>query len=307
MKTLDKKEALKELFSLPGVDAMSDEPMKAHTSLRLGGPADVFVRPSDADSLRGALEVSARHGIEAVPLGGGTNTLVRDGGIRGVVVSLEGLKGLRTVERGEEVLIKAGAGQSLQKIIALSRKSGLTGMEGLSGIPGTLGGAIAGNAGSFGFEIKDVLSEVTLMDGDGVVRNIEAGRLGFGYREAAIQPGGIIVSATLILRKDRPESVAKRIEDFSARRRQSQPLSEKSAGCVFKNPPGQSAGRLIEEAGCKGMKAGAIEVSRVHANFFINTGEGRADDFLRLMELVLGRVGEASGITLEPEIRIKGC
>ncbi len=307
MKTLDKKETLKELFSLPGVDASRDEPMRMHTSLRLGGPADVFVRPSDTDSLQRALEVSERHGIEAVPLGGGTNTLVKDGGIRGVVVSLEGLKGLRTEERGQDVLIKAGAGLSLQKIIALSRKSGLTGMEGLSGIPGTFGGAIAGNAGSFGFEIKDVLIEVALMMQDGALKSLEAGRLGFGYREAAVPPGAIIVSATLALRKDRPESVAKRIEDFLARRRQSQPLSEKSAGCVFKNPTGQSAGRLIDEAGCKGMKSGGIEVSSVHANFFINTGEGKADDFLRLMELVSGRVREASGITLEPEIRIKGC
>jgi len=307
MKTLDKKEALKELFSLPGVDTSWDEPMRMHTSLRLGGPADVFVRPSDTDSLQRVLEVSARHGIETVPLGGGTNTLVKDGGIRGVVVSLEGLKGLRTEERGQEVLIKAGAGLSLQKIIALSRKSGLTGMEGLSGIPGALGGAIAGNAGGFGFEIKDVLIEVALMMQDGALKSLEAGRLAFGYREAAVPSGAIIVSATLVLKKDRPESVAKRIEDFLARRKKSQPLSEKSAGCVFKNPPGQSAGWLMDKAGCKGMKSGAIEVSSVHANFFINTGEGKADDFLRLMELVSERVREASGITLEPEIRIKGC
>lgn len=285
-----------------------NEPMKTHTSLGIGGPADVFASPGDVASLTHVIKSSLRDGIAFIPLGKGTNVLVKDGGINGVVVSLSSFKEMEVKGSADEVNIEAGAGVPLQRLILLSKKEGLTGMEGLIGIPGTLGGAIAGNAGAFGFEIKDVLVELVVLLGRGDVRRISANEIRFGYRGADLSQGSIILSAVMRLRRNDPETVSKRIEHFMQRKRESQPLSERSAGCVFKNPSDSTpAGRLIEEAGCKGMMVGGVEVSALHANFFIAKENSTAEDFLRLMELVMRRVKDISGIVLEPELRIIGC
>ena len=281
--------------------------MKDLTSLGIGGPADVMATPQDPLSLRNLLVILKDRGIPFFALGWGTNILVRDRGIEGVVISLKAFDRIEVLHEGSrhaELFVEAGV--PLQKLVNFCREKGYSGIEGLTGIPGTVGGAIRGNAGSFGCEIKDVLLSVAIIDSTGRLDRFKAEGLGFGYRKSDILQTDIILSANLKLNKDEKEAVSGRTEAFFAEKKTSQPISEKSAGCVFKNPGGASAGRLIDEAGCKGMKAGGIEVSSLHANFFINRGGGTASDYLELMERVISAVQIKSGIVLEPEIRIVG-
>jgi UDP-N-acetylmuramate dehydrogenase len=300
---------LKKLFSAEAVEADIRflEPMRGHTSLRIGGEADVFVSPYDLRSLCNLIKVSRSKGIPVLPVGGGTNLLVRDRGIEGVVLSLAVFNSISVLsESADDVFIYADAGVPLPKLVEFSRKHGLSGLEGLSGIPGYLGGAIAGNAGAFGYEIKDTIVSVSVVDFSGSEKKLEREEIDFSYRSAGIPEGSIILGAELRLKKDEPEAVSERISGFLKEKKTRQPLGERSAGCVFKNPEGYQAGRLIDEAGCKGMKQGDIEVSSIHANFFVNKGKGSAEDFLRLMDKVASRVKEKFGIVLEPEIRIVG-
>jgi UDP-N-acetylmuramate dehydrogenase len=283
------------------------EPMRNHSSLKIGGPADIFIMPHNPSSLKNLLITLKREEIPYFPLGGGTNVLIKDGGIEGAVISLKALNSIEVLSEDDEyVYLHGGAGIPLQKLVAFSREHGYAGLEWLVGIPGLLGGAICGNAGAFGSEIKDILSSVWLMDANGTLNRFRKEDIHFGYRTSSISIKEIIVSGELRLRKDTKEALSSRIEQFIREKRERQPISEPSVGCVFKNPPGISAGKLIDETGCKGMSIGDIEVSRVHANFFINRGQGTASDFLQLMGEVTQRVTKHFGIILEPEIKIVG-
>ncbi len=283
------------------------EPMRNHSSLKIGGPADIFIMPRDPSSLKNLLIILKREEIPYFPLGGGTNVLIKDGGIEGAVISLKALNSIKVLsEDGEYIHLHAEAGIPLQKLVAFSRGHGYAGLEWLVGIPGLLGGAICGNAGAFGSEIKDVLVSVWLMDDNGILNKFRKDDIHFGYRTSGISIKEIIVAGELRLRKDTKKALSSRIDQFMREKRERQPISEPSAGCVFKNPPGISAGKLIDETGCKGMRIGDIEVSRIHANFFINKGQGTASDFLQLMGEVTQRVTEHFGVILEPEIKIIG-
>jgi UDP-N-acetylmuramate dehydrogenase len=284
-----------------------DIPMKEHTALSIGGPADVFLRPEEPLSIRNLMVTLKNKGVPFFTLGGGTNVLVRDGGIEGVVLSLKEFGRIEVLKEGNsnaELFVEAGV--PLQKLVNFCKERGYAGIEGLTGIPGSVGGAICGNAGSYGCETKDTLVSVAIMDADGRLDRFKAEGLGFAYRKSGIPPTDIVLSANMKLRRDEKESVAARTEKFFSEKKKTQPIAERSAGCVFKNPEGGSAGRLIDEAGCKGMRVGGIEVSGVHANFFVNKGEGTASDYLELMDRVSSIVHQKFGITLEPEIRVAG-
>jgi UDP-N-acetylmuramate dehydrogenase len=284
------------------------EPMSRHTSLGIGGPAEAFVAPEDTETLLSVLEAAKGCGAPVLPLGGGTNLLVRDSGIGGLVVYVSGFAGIEMLEeRASAVRLRAGSGVRLQSLLAYCRREGLSGIEALAGIPGMLGGALVGNAGSFDSEIKDVSEEIEVVGLDGVKGMVKASGAGFCYRGSGLAGKGIVTGAVLRLERTDPAEVDERAEGFFKRKQASQPIGERSAGCVFKNPEGDSAGRLIDDAGCKGMQEGAIEVSRLHANFFINRGGGSAESFLRLMEKVASRVRESSGLALEPEIKVVGA
>ncbi len=288
-------------------DIWFDEPMSRHTYLGIGGPAEAFVSPRDRDALAGVLRVAREHGVQAMPVGGGTNLLVSDRGIAGIVVFMGGFNEIRLVGENGEVDLEVEAGVQLVRLVKFTVDYGLTGMEGLSGIPGHVGGAIAGNAGAFGCEIKDVVQSVTVMDGDGALRSLSRQEADFSYRRAGLPPGAIVLEARLRLGRDEPAEVARRYREFIEMKKSTQPLGERSAGCVYRNPPaGEPAGKLIEEAGCKGMSEGDIEVSQVHANFFVNRGKGTAEDYMRLMLRVASAVRAKSGVVLEPEIRMVG-
>lgn len=283
------------------------EPMRSHTSLRIGGSADIFVMPRDLSSLINIHKHLSKNGIPAFPLGSGTNLLVRDGGIEGAVISLRSFRRIGVLKQNSEsVHLAVEAGVLLQRVVRYAGENGYSGTEGLAGIPGTVGGAICGNSGSHGYEMKDMLVSAEILDKAGDVKKIDAGDMNFGYRSSGILPDELILDAELKLAIGDKEEISKEIKNFLRMRRESQPVWEHTAGCVFKNPPGLSAGKLIDEAGCKGMRIGEIEVSTLHANFFVNKGAGTASDFVRLMEEVSLRVKERYGVVLEPEIKIVG-
>jgi len=282
-------------------------PMKNHTSLGIGGPADVLASPADPMSLKNIALVSRKKNIPVLPLGGGTNILVSDNGIEGVVITFKSFRMMQVIrEEGDDVEVFVEAGVPLQTLVNFCKEEGYAGIEGLTGIPGTFGGAICGNAGSYGCEIRDVIQSVVIMSPDGKLDRFDAGHLGFGYRRSAIPPAACVLNATITLRKDEKEAVAGRVQRSREEKMKTQPISARSAGCVFKNPEGRSAGKLIDEAGCKGMKIGGVEVSSVHANFFVNGGSGTAADYLRLMHEVSLIIEKKYGVVLEPEIRVVG-
>lgn len=300
---------LKDIFSegLFEGEVKFREPMRNYTSLRIGGPADIFAMPQDLSSLKNMYINLRRNKIPFFPLGGGTNILVRDGGIEGAVISLRSFRRTGVLSKDNKyAYLFAEAGTLLQRIVNFSKENGYSGVEGLAGIPGTVGGAIFGNAGAFGYEMKDVLISVEVMDIEGRIKRFKAEEINFGYRSTSISQNELILGAEIKLKKDEKEEVSAKIDDFLEKKREKQPLREPSAGCVFKNPAGLSAGKLIDEAGCKGIKIGDVEVSGIHANFFINKGRANASDFIRLMEEVAHRVKERFGAVLEPEIKIVG-
>lgn len=303
----DVNKEFKEFLGTLDADVRFEEPMKRHTYLGIGGPADFFIVPRTVEALSSLLRAANEAEVRVLPVGGGTNLLVSDGGIEGAVISMAFFDEVRVIsDDSDSVMVYVDSGYPLMRLVRFAAERGLAGIEGLAGIPGQVGGAISGNAGAFDREIKDVLVNASVMRSDGNVTDIRKDALHFEYRHAELPTGAIILGALFGLGKDDPAAVKKRVEDFVGQKKSSQPLGEKSAGCVYKNPPGGFAGKLIDEAGCKGMRVGGVEVSRVHANFFVNTGDGTAADYTNLMAEVASKVKTSSGILLEPEIRIVG-
>ncbi len=282
-----------------------DEQLSKHTSLAIGGFARVFAAPSSLEELN---EVIAEwSGMPVVWLGGGTNVLAADGPLEALVISTGNLRGIEVLsDNGTGAVLRVSCGESMKKLLSFCLERGLSGLEGLVGIPGSFGGAVKGNSGSNGIEMKDVVFSVCVMDRKGQAQRLNREEIGFKYRGTSINDSSLIVNADLALGKGKVsrEEIKKKMNELFEQKRQTQPLLEKSAGCVFKNPPGCSAGQLMDQAGLKGTRIGDIEVSRKHANFFINLGKGTARDFLALMELASRKVKEQAGVTLVPEIRI---
>jgi UDP-N-acetylmuramate dehydrogenase len=281
-----------------------DEPMKAHTSLGIGGRAAVYVRPNTIELVSDVLRFAKEEDIPLHYVGGGTNMLVRDGRVEAVLVATGELKGIDIMKEDDEVILRIYAGEALRGLLSFCRKGGFSGLEALAGIPGSVGGAVKGNSGSFGTEIKDVISAVEVLSKSGEIKRLSREEMGFAYRGCALSEGDLVVAAEISLRRAAPEEITERMDEYFQKKKDAQPLYAKSAGCVFKNPAGLSAGKLIDEAGLKGVGIGGVEVSTVHANFFVNRGGGTAADFMRLMDMVVDRVKTVSGAMLEPEIRI---
>ena len=279
-----------------------DEPMSQHTSLRVGGPADLFIEPADLADLEGAVETLMAEGIPYLVVGGGYNLLVRDGGIRGCVISL---KGLDTVTPLAAARLEVGAGVSNAMLCRIAAESCLGGIEFLCGIPGTFGGALTMNAGAQGGEtLQRVETLTTLRHGKLLVQ--KGGELEFGYRYLKLEPGEIVVGAKMRLEPAERRVIEERMSGYQSVRTGSQRVAYPSAGSFFKNPPGQQAWRLIDQAGLRGRTVGGAQVSEAHANFLVNRGGARAADFLTLAALVKLRVRETSGVELQEEVRIVG-
>jgi UDP-N-acetylmuramate dehydrogenase len=280
-----------------------DVPLSRFTSLRVGGAADALATPPERSALARCLRACAEHELPVTVLGGGFNTLVRDGGVRGVVLRLQPLRALRRDPSGDLV---AEAGVSHATVTRHCVERGLAGLEFAAGIPGSVGGWIAMNAGVPEREVKDVVRAVELVDAAGASRCVDAEALGFSYRRAGLPPGAVVVAAAFRVSESTREKVQGEVDRHLGKRARTQPLDVPSCGSVFKNPPGDFAGRLIEAAGLKGRRMGGAEISEVHANFIVNRGGARARDVLALIELARRRVHETSGVELEPEVRIVG-
>lgn len=279
------------------------EPMARHTSLRVGGPADWFVAPTDANDLQTLLTLLGEYEIPFVVVGGGYNLLVRDGGIRGCVISLERLN---LLEREGECLVQAGAGVENAALVRFCRNEGLTGLEFLVGIPGRLGGALAMNAGAGGGEITDSLeSLVTLKERTLIQR--EKSQLVFGYRFLLLEQGEIIIKAAFRLTKADPDEIGGRIAGYLEKRRATQQVGYPNAGSFFKNPVEGPAWRFIADAGLRGVRIGGAEVSAIHANFLVNRGGASAADFLALAARVKETVRERFRVELQEEVIIVGA
>ena len=281
-----------------------EEPMKRHTTFRIGGPAEIFVIPDNIEDVRKIIEICNAEDIPYFILGNGSNLLVSDKGYRGVVIQID--RNFGTVEiKGTE--IHASAGALLSAIAAAARKEALTGFEFAGGIPGTLGGAVVMNAGAYGGELKDVLKSVTVMDQKGNIFEIPAEELQMGYRTSIIKTAGyIVLNAVLSLKEGNPEEIKKLTRELSEQRISKQPLEYPSAGSTFKRPGGYFAGKLIMDSGLRGYQVGGAQVSEKHCGFVINTGDATAEDVCSLMKNVIEIVHEKFGVTLEPEVKFLG-
>jgi UDP-N-acetylmuramate dehydrogenase len=278
----------------------ADAPLAPKTWLRAGGPAEVLFQPADLDDLAEFLAAVRPDGVPVTVIGVGSNLLVRDGGIEGVVVRLSGPLARVEVE-GERVV--AGAGVLDRTVAGFAQRAGLAGLEFYVGIPGTVGGAVRMNAGAFGGETAGVVERVVALDERGRRHELGAGEMGFGYRHSALPEGWIAVAAILRGVPADPAAVAARMAAVKAEREATQPMRVATGGSTFKNPPGGSAWRLIDAAGCRGLRRGPVVVSERHCNFLVNTGGATAAEIEALGEEVRARVLAHSGVELEWEIR----
>jgi UDP-N-acetylmuramate dehydrogenase len=283
-----------------------DCPMAKLTTFKVGGNAEAICFPRDLSQLGRIVSYFYKECIPYRVVGKGSNLLVSDRGIKGAVIILK--ERLASIDDmgGANPLILAGGGATIAGLVTYCKRNGISGLEFMAGIPGTLGGAVFMNAGAYGQEIGNVVREVLIMHCDGESEGIDQKDMGFSYRRSSAPKGAVIYGAKLALKRDSKRIIAERIFSNLKKRKETQPLDYPSAGSVFRNPPNDSAGKLIEMAGLKGMKAGGAMISPKHGNFIVNTGGARSGDILALIDLAKGRVKAETGIDLETEIVILG-
>lgn len=282
----------------------TDEPMKSHTTFRVGGPADLFVTPETSEEVRAVVDMCRSEEIDCHIIGNGSNLLVSDRGVRGVVVQIA--KAMNKIESNGEQ-IRAQAGALLSEVAAHALKDGLAGFEFAAGIPGTLGGACVMNAGAYGGEMKDVLYEVTVLTPQGEFLVLKEDELELGYRTSVVaRKGYIVLEAVIRLKKGDEEEIRRQMEDLRDRRISKQPLEYPSAGSTFKRPEGYFAGKLIQDAGLRGYTFGGAQVSEKHCGFVINRGDATAAEVAELMRRVADKVEEQFKVRLEPEVKRLG-
>ena len=292
----DLKEIVKGLF-------LENELMSKHTSYGVGGPVKAFIIPKDRLDLINILKFSNNHNIETYFIGSGSNILFSDNEIDGIVISP--LKSLRNFNISNNTII-AESGVMLGKMVKESIKNGLTGLESLIGVPGTLGGALSMNAGAYGSEISNHLISVKMMSMDGKIKGYARNHLKFSYRNSNFKSNEFILEAKFVLESDSIENIKTRTKKTSSSRKANQPLRYRSAGSVFKNPKEGPAGYFIEKAGLKGLRSGNAEISKKHANFFINYGDAKAEDVVKLILTAKKSVKKLFNINLELEIQTLG-
>ena len=298
-------EIIKKFCDLLGEERVfTGEAMSRHTTFKIGGPADYFLMPDKDTDVGRIVKICKESAIPYFILGNGSNLLVGDGGYRGAVIQIYKNMSAVTVE-GTEITVQAGA--LLSSGAAAAKNAALTGFEFAGGIPGTMGGAVVMNAGAYGGEMKDVLTEVTVMDEEGEIVTLPADKLELGYRTSIIKTAGyIVLEAKLQLKEGNPEVIRETMKDLTIRRTTKQPLEYPSAGSTFKRPEGYFAGKLIMDSGLAGYQVGGAQVSEKHCGFVINAGGATARDVRTLMDNVRDIVYKKYGVTLEPEVKFLG-
>ena len=298
-------EIRKMFCDLLGEDRVfTEEAMSQHTTFKIGGPADYFLMPDKGEDVGRVIKICKEKEIPYFILGNGSNLLVGDGGYRGAVIQIYRNMSSVTVE-GNEITAQAGA--LLSAVAAAAKNASLTGFEFAGGIPGTIGGAVVMNAGAYGGEMKDVLTEVTVMNAEGDIFTLPTEELELGYRTSIIKTAGyIVLEAKIRLKEGNPEVIRETMKDLTIRRTTKQPLEYPSAGSTFKRPEGYFAGKLIMDSGLAGYQVGGAQVSEKHCGFVINTGDATARDVRTLMDNVRDIVYKKYGVTLEPEVKFLG-
>ncbi|PKN70846.1 MAG: UDP-N-acetylenolpyruvoylglucosamine reductase [Deltaproteobacteria bacterium HGW-Deltaproteobacteria-12] len=298
---------IKEVLGSVGGKIFYDEPMSQHSSLRVGGRADALIVIESEVQLAQIVRKLQPAGIDYLPVGNLTNIIVRDGGYRGAILLMSGLREInyRQMPDGGHY-INAQGGAALAQAAALAAANELTGLEFCSGIPGSIGGAVWMNAGAYGAEMKDVIEEVSLLDANGLQATMKKEEIVFSYRRTSLPRESIILNARLKLEKGERKQIQDKMKEILQARQQKHPLAYPNAGSIFKNIPGMPAGRIIEEMGLKGKRCGDAEVSVQHANFIINRGKATATDVLSLISLIADRAKKEKGIDLETEVEIVG-
>ena len=298
-------EIRKMFCDLLGEDRVfTEEAMSQHTTFKIGGPADYFLMPDKGEDVGRVIKICKEKEIPYFILGNGSNLLVGDGGYRGAVIQIYRNMSSVTVE-GNEITAQAGA--LLSAVAAAAKNASLTGFEFAGGIPGTIGGAVVMNAGAYGGEMKDVLTEVTVMNAEGDIFTLPTEELELGYRTSIIKTAGyIVLEAKIRLKEGDPEVIRETMKDLTIRRTTKQPLEYPSAGSTFKRPEGYFAGKLIVDSGLAGYQVGGAQVSEKHCGFVINAGDATARDVRTLMDNVRDIVYKKYGVTLEPEVKFLG-
>ncbi|MBA1334224.1 MAG: UDP-N-acetylenolpyruvoylglucosamine reductase [Firmicutes bacterium] len=299
------QEVLEQLKKyIPPSKIKTNEPMKDHTSFKIGGPADIMVFPSSIEEIVATVEICKQNSCPYFIMGNGTNLLVSDSGYRGVIVKTAANMKDCSID-GERVYGQAGILLStLSKNVI---EAGLEGFEFAHGIPGTLGGAVAMNAGAYGGEIKDVLKWARLLTPEGDIKTYSNSRLKLGYRSSLVQAEGLIVlDCELVFKKGDRKQIDERIREYTQLRKSKQPLHLPSAGSIFKRPEGYYAGKLIEQAGLRGKRIGDAQVSELHCGFIVNVGNATAQDVISLINYVKDEVRDKFGVELQPEIKVVG-
>jgi len=296
----------KRMREIGGEAILFDAPMSQHTTFRVGGNAEAIYRAGKLEELKEMITFLTAEGIPYLILGAGSNLLVKDGGLDGVAIILDGAFASIENTNIAEPSILAGAGLRLNRLVDYCTEKGLAGVEFMAGIPGTLGGGVAMNAGSWGEEIEGVIREITVLTRAGIAERRDRLMLTFRYRGLDLKAGEITLNARLNLRFDTPASIRKRVTSNIKKRRERFPLDMPSAGSIFKNPKDDYAGRLIDAAGLKGMRLGGAMISPKHANFIVNASKASASDILALMDLAMCKTRELFNVQLIPEIKVVG-
>ena len=284
-------------------EMLPDEPMSRHTTFHIGGPVDFYLYPRDLEDLASAMDFAQREGLPWMVIGNGSNLLVADAGLRGLVLDLS--KGFGHLAFKENKVV-AGAGVPLGRLVKYCHERGLSGLEWACGVPARVGGALRLNAGAYGACMADLLIACRVVNADGTLELRDAASLDMGYRQIDLPADSVIIEAELRFTDGDPQEMGRIMGAYQSSRRAKQPLSLPSAGSTFRNPPDGAAGRLIEEAGCKGLRIGDAMVSKKHANFIINCGNASATDVRRLMAEVSEKVERRFGVVLQPEIHQVG-
>ncbi len=295
---------IEELKSGKYGECIVDEPMRNHTTFKIGGPADVLMKPKSEEEIQAIVNYCIQEDLDLMIVGNGSNLLVKDGGIRGVVIKLD--KNFNAIEF-EGKRVRAQAGALLSTVSKKSFKKSLTGMERVSGIPASIGGAMTMNAGAYGTEMKDIVESVRCIDHEGNIKEFSNEEMHFRYRGSRVEDEGLLVlSATFALEEDDMETIMATFEDYDHRRRSKQPLEKASAGSTFKRPEGHYASKLIDDAGLRGFSYKDAQVSEKHCGFIINNGQASYEDIQELIHRVQAIVEDKYEVKLETEVKIVG-
>lgn len=306
-KDMAKTSLAEELKLIPGLKVKIAEPLVRYTSIKIGGPADYFLEVENRAALTQILRLLDRYGISFCLLGKGSNVLVSDLGVRGAVLRLGGeFKQIEWQEEDREVLATVGAAYPVTQLVREAARRGYSGLEFAEGIPGNVGGALVMNAGAYGSEMEKIVDRVEGVTRYGEPVSFSKEEMVFSYRDSHLPSGTVVTQVRMRLTKEKAEEVGLRVRELVTRRKKSQPSGYPNSGSMFRNPPGDFAGRLIEGAGLKGRRIGRAEVSERHANFIVNLGGAKAEEVRTLMEIARAEVKKKFGIELEPEVRLLG-